>query len=158
MLKRKNCKSGLTLIEVLIAAVIMFIVAIGGLLYQAYGAKHKRTAWAELTALRTGQMVMEDWKSTGGAVLDGANGYTPEDFDEDFDHDHSETWTIEVEDLPMYVSLRSDDVETDQATGVTLKELEVLVQWNANFSDDAVQANSPSLRLITYIRSDASGG
>ena len=155
---KKTYRSGLTLVEVLIAAVIMFIVALGGLMYQAYGAKHKRIAWAELTALRTAQMVIEDWKSTGGEVLDGANGYTPRYFDQDFNHDHGETWTINIENLPMYVSLASADVETNDAAGITLKSLEVLVKWNADFSAGSVPAASPSMRLITYVRADATGG
>jgi type II secretory pathway pseudopilin PulG len=157
-MEKKTFRRGLTLVEVLVAAVIMFIVAIGGLMYQAYGAKHKRIAWAELTSLRTAQMVIEDWKSTGGAVLDGANGYTPEYFDQDFDHDHGETWTINIENLPMEVSLRSDDVEVNEDAGITLKKLEVLVKWNVDFSGGSVPAESPSMRLITYVRADASGG
>ena len=158
MENKKPFRRGLTLIEVLIAAVIMFIIAIGGLMYQAYGVKHKRIAWAELTALRTAQMVIEDWKSTGGEGLDGANGYTPEYFDNDFDHHHGETWTINIENLPMEVSLRSEDVEIDEDAGITLKELEVLVKWNVDFSDDPVPSESPSMRLITYVRADATGG
>ena len=59
-------RRGMTLVEVLIAATILFVIAMGALSYVYHSAKQKRMAWADMTATRTAQMVIEDWRSTGG--------------------------------------------------------------------------------------------
>lgn len=61
---------GLTLIETAVAIAVIAIAALGSLSYQYYGAEHVRIAQADLTATRIGQLLLEDWKSTGLSTYD----------------------------------------------------------------------------------------
>lgn len=151
-------RKGLTLVEVLIAGVILFVAAVGTLSYQYLARKQAKIAWAEMTATRTAQMVISDWKSTGGKPLNGDIGYNPHDFDTDFVYQNSTLWKVNVDKLTMYVTLTMNDVEYDAVAGVYLRELEVVARWRTDFADGAVDNDSPSIVLNTYIRADASGG
>jgi len=150
-----NKNKGMTLVEVLIASVMLFVVAMGALSYQYHSIKQKRIAWADMAATRTAQMVMEDWKSTGGKDLDGTNGYDPNDFDADFAKQTDSSWKIIIEDIPMHLMLDSQDIETDEASGVTLKKLQVEIKWRSDFADGSVDVDSPSVVLESYIRTDS---
>lgn len=149
---------GLTLVEVVVASVMLFIVAVGGLSYQYLSIKQKRMAWADMAATRTAQMVMEDWKSKGGQILGGSNGYDPSEYDNDFLFQNNTTWKIETENVPMYVTLTSRDEITDESAGITLKKLSVVVRWREDFSDGSVDGDSPSIILESFVRADAEGG
>ena len=63
---RKRHKRGVTLIEALAAMVILAIAALGTLSYQYHSAKHSHITKLEMTATRTAQLLLEDWKSSGG--------------------------------------------------------------------------------------------
>ncbi len=151
---KKKLDSGFTLIEGVIAGALLFIVVVGGLGYQYHAARQKRMAWAEMTALRTSQMVIEDWKSTGGKDIGGTDGYDPSFYDNDFVYQNSEIWKITIEDLPMEVKLESEVVETNAASGTQLKQLKVTAQWRTDFSDGSIDNGSPSVVLTTYVRTD----
>lgn len=154
----KMQRKGMTLVEVVIAGVILFVAAVGALSYQYHARKQAKIAWAEMTATRTAQMVIGDWKSTGGKPLNGSSGYNPHDFDADFVYQSDGIWKVNVDKLTMYVLLSMDDAEYDEAAGVYLRELKVIARWRTDFADGDVNNTSPSIVLNTYIRADASGG
>ena len=151
-------RKGMTLVEVLIAGVILFVAAIGSLSYQYLARKQAKIAWAEMTATRTAQMVISDWKSTGGEPLNGEIGYNPYNFDSDFEYQSDGIWKVNVDKLTMYVILDRDVEATDTAAGIDLLELKVIARWRTDFADGTVGDDSPSIVLNTYIRADASGG
>lgn len=151
---RKMYRRGATLIEALVAMAILAIAALGALNYQFYSAKHARIARLEMTATRTAQLLLEDWKSNGGS-----DNYDPTSLGLGIvDDDESNFYRIEVDDLPMYIRLMHRDIDEDEVAGVTLREITVICRWRHDFSDDAPDASDPHLTLTTYVRLDGAGG
>jgi prepilin-type N-terminal cleavage/methylation domain-containing protein len=151
---RKKYRRGITLIEAMVAMAVLAIAALGALSYQFHCAKHARIAKLEMTATRTAQLLLEDWKSNGGS-----SSYDPTTLGLGFTKDQdSGFYKIEVDGLPMYIHLMQRDVETDTVAGVTLREISVIVRWRLDFSDIEPEAMHPHLVLTTYVRLDASGG
>lgn len=56
-----------TLIEVIVALAVVVIASLGALGYQYYAAAQGRIAHAQTTSTRIAQLLLEDWKSTGGS-------------------------------------------------------------------------------------------
>jgi len=133
---------------------VLAIAALGALGYQYHCAKHSRIAKLEMTATRTAQLLLEDWKSNGGS-----SSYDPSSLGLGFvDGPESDFYTITVDDLLLYIRLMHRDIEQDDAAGVTLREISVIVRWRLDFSDEEPQMNHPHLVLTTYVRLDASSG
>jgi hypothetical protein len=108
----------------------------------------------ELTATRTAQLLLEDWKSNGGS-----SSYDPSTLGMGFVYDEqNDFYKIEVDNLPMYIRLMQRDVETDESAGVTLREISVIVRWRLDFSELEPEATHPHLVLTTYVRLDAAAG
>lgn len=142
------------MLEVLVAMAVLAIAALGALSYQYHCAKHSRIAKLEMTATRTGQLLLEDWKSNGGS-----SSYDPTSLGLGFTHDpESDFYKIVVDDLPMYIRLMYTDIDQDNTAGVTLREISVVVRWCLGFSDNEPEVNDPHLVLTTYVRLDASSG
>ena len=151
---RRKYEQGITLIEALVAMAILAIAALGALSYQFHCAKHARIAKLELTATRTAQLLLEDWKSNGGS-----SSYDPSTLGMGFVYDEqNDFYKIEVDNLPMYIRLMQRDVETDESAGVTLREISVIVRWRLDFSELEPEATHPHLVLTTYVRLDAAAG
>jgi prepilin-type N-terminal cleavage/methylation domain-containing protein len=151
---RQKREHGVTLIEVMVAMAVLAIAALGALSYQYHSAKHSRIAKLEMTATRTAQLLLEDWKSSGGA-----SNYDPSTLGIGITKDpESEYYKIEVDDLPMYIRLMYKDIATDTAAGVTLREISVITRWRLDFAADEPEMNHPHLVLTTYVRLDASAG
>jgi prepilin-type N-terminal cleavage/methylation domain-containing protein len=148
-------KSGFTLIEVIIASVSLSIIALGALSYQYFAAVHNHIALAQITATRTGQLLIEDWKNNGGSAM-----YDPTSLNLGFLKSDKDGWGyyIVVDNLPMYINLISNDVAVDVAAGVTIRELDVRVTWRKDYKQDAPEADDPFIVIITYARVDAAGG
>lgn len=62
---RKKQKRGVTLVEVMVAALIIAIVVIGVMSYLYTSAMHARKADIRVTAGRLGQLLLEAWKTNG---------------------------------------------------------------------------------------------
>jgi|SRR3972149_5378567 len=170
-IKRVKFKCGFTLVETLITASIVAIITLGGLSYQYHAARHGRIAEAQITETRTAQLLLEDWKSTGGS-----HDYDPSSLELGFSGPlqipafwsegeglgqgsplHNAVYSITVNGLPMQVMLKWMDVETDSDAKVTLRELTVI----ARFVETGVHStleNLPLLILTTYVRVDGTSG
>jgi prepilin-type N-terminal cleavage/methylation domain-containing protein len=148
-------KSGFTLIEVIIASVSLSIIALGALSCQYFAAVHNHIALAKVTATRTGQLLIEDWKNNGGSAM-----YDPTSLNLSFLKSDKNGWGyyIVVDNLPMYINLISNDVVVDVAAGVTIRELDVKVAWRRDYTEETPEADDPSVILTTYARIDAAGG
>jgi len=145
---------GTTLVETLVAMAVLAIAAIGALGYQYHSARHSRTAKFELTATRTAQLLLEDWKSCGGAA-----DYDPRQLGLGFSKSHNNKfYLIEVDDLPMFVRLMHRDLDHDATAGVTLREISVVMRWRGDHSILEPDVDHPHIVLATYVRLDASGG
>lgn len=151
---RRRYEHGITLIEAMVAMAILAIAALGALSYQFHCAKHARIAKLELTATRTAQLLLEDWKSNGGS-----SSYDPSSLGMGFVYDEQGGfYRIEVDNLPMYIRLMHRDVETDESAGITLREISVIMRWRLDFSALEPEEMHPHLVLTTYVRLDAAAG
>jgi type II secretory pathway pseudopilin PulG len=143
---------GLTLIEACLAMAMIAIVAIGALSYQYFGIRHLRIAQADLAATRIGQLVLENWKGTGG--VNSAN-YDLTTLGLGFQRPTSPTagnYYITVDGTTYYVWLAYEDKITDSDSGITLRQISATLRWPNNFGTGSVTANDPAVTLITYVR------
>jgi hypothetical protein len=146
--------SGVTLIEALAASLVVAILALGGLSYQYFGASNFRLAQAELAATRAGQLIIEDWKGSGAPDI---VNYDATDLGVGFekpDLSDNSYYTITIDGVKLYLLLSFADVETDDDAGVTLRQLNVKVQWKKNFGSGSTPAKDDEITFSTYARLD----
>lgn len=145
---------GVTLIEGLLAMAIVSILCLGGFSYQYFGAKHFKIAHAELTATRAGQLIIEDWKANG--AIDFVN-YDAEKLGVGFikpDPANNSYYTISIDGIKLHLTLSFNDVQVDNKAGVTLRQIDVKVQWRSDYGSGGISAGDPSITLSTYARLD----
>lgn len=147
---------GFTLIEVMIAVSIIAVVALGTLCYQYYGVKHSRVSQAQITATRIGQLLLEDWKSTGGDP-----DYDPLSLGLGFASPvpaNPRHVLITLDNQTFYVQWAQQLVpianNPDPVAGVTLNQLNVTVQWRRDFCHSTPTPTDPEISLTTYVRRD----
>ncbi len=178
IVKRPKFASAVTLIEVMLAMTILTIAALGALGYQYYAAGQARIARAQITGVRTAQLLLEDWKSAGGSeeydLTALGLGFSSRLFiPSQWSQGHggglgsplrSSAYSTTVDGLPMLVTLRWEDVAHDTVAEIKLRQLAVIVrfgeidsQGNLTFPEGYLEKVSP-LILTTYVRLDASGG
>jgi len=176
--KRPKFASALILIEVMVAMVVLAIAALGVLSYQYQAAIHARIARAQIAAMRTAQLLLEDWKSTGGS-----EEYDLSKLGLGFSSSlkipslwsqgegpglgsplNNSAHALTVDNLPMLVVLRWEDVAHDTIAEVKLRQLSIIVRFgeidrggDLTFSESYL-ANIPPVIMTTYARVDASGG
>jgi prepilin-type N-terminal cleavage/methylation domain-containing protein len=155
---RRGIRTGFTLIEVMVAVAVTIIVALGTLAYQYYGVKFNRIAQAQLAATRIGQLVLEDWKSTGGDP-----DYDPTTLGLGFTTvEHGETGNcfITIDDQTFYIQLISGTPSPnppsnpDPVAGVTLSQIRVITEWRQDYTRGPLVASDPTITLTTYVRRD----
>lgn len=150
--QRHNFRKAVTLVEALVAATVVAVLALGGLVYQYLGATHFRIAHAELTATRVGQLVIEDWKGAGAPNLENYDATGLEvGFSKPIAGDNS-SYLIAVDGITMHLTLSYDDVDVDEDAGVTLRQINVKVQWRKDYAAGELEENDPSIILTTYAR------
>jgi hypothetical protein len=71
---RVNKRSGLTLVEVVLAAAILMVALVGGMAYRYYATLDARKADIMMTASRNAMMLLESWRGAGGGDLGTGNG------------------------------------------------------------------------------------
>ena len=166
---------GLTLIELMLATTVMAIMTLGTLQYQYFAAGHGQVARAQIEAVRLSQLLLEDWKSTGGSDQYDPSllelGYTkhpgmPDNFDtpEGLGATLQEAvFSIDLNHLPMALVLKYEDVDKDLQAGTCLRQLAVVVRFGSvergqiSVSEDRL-AGLPPITLVTFARVDASSG
>lgn len=173
IVKRPKFAPAVTLVEVMVAMVVLAIAALGALNYQYYAATQARIAHSETIAARTAQLLLEDWKSTGGS-----EDYDPTALNLGFYSSlsmpsyevsrgvplHNGLYTITVEDVPLLLMLFWKDVSYDSAAEITLRQLTVGVvldqhrDTDTNLGEVISDRLIPEVSLTTYVRLDASGG
>ena len=145
-------RCGFTLTEVALAIAVVIIAALGTLCYEYLCIDHVRIARAQLAATRVGQLLIEDWKSTGGNP-----DYSPEDLNMGFflppDIDSGQFMTT-IDGLRLFITMDSDDRDSDDFAGTVLREINVSVQWKHDFSNGVPTDSDPGVVLSTYVRPD----
>lgn len=174
--KRRKLEAALSFLEVLLAIASLAMVCIGALSYEYHFAGHTRVARAQVKGMRAAQLLLEDWKSTGGSEyydvsmlgLSFTSGIPiPSDwdlYDELGDPLDDSACSIIIDRLPMLIVLRWRDVDYDDTAEVILRQLSVIVRFGQIDEDgDLVYAAGYLQRMrpvimTTYTRVDASGG
>jgi prepilin-type N-terminal cleavage/methylation domain-containing protein len=162
---RTNYAHGMTLIEVLIAALVVSVAATGVLSYGYHGARQRRMAQAHARATEVGYFLLEDWKANGGSIFYArAVAGTPNPLELDMGFEYVEMahkvggrieciYELTVDTIPMRVSLT-------RPTGyLRLIPLEVTVRWRSDLSGGPVDKGDQSVvKLTTDVRIDQAGG
>jgi len=154
VLKLKKRYKAFSLIEVIVAAATLFIIVLGALSYEYHTVVHNRIAQSNLTATRTAQLLLEDWKNNGGSSY-----YDPTTLEMGFITTSEEAdYYCFVDTLPMFINLDGTDIDFDEDAGVILRKLDVKISWRRDYRADAPGGNDPYIVMTTYVRNDAAGG
>lgn len=166
--KRPKFAAAVTLIEIMVAMVVLAIATLGALSYQYHAARHARIARAQIAATRAAQLLLEDWKSTGGSkeynpTILAVGFSSPLPIPTKWTSMSSLLWAeplnravypITVDEIPMLAVLRWKDVAYDSTAEVRLRQLDVTIRFG---TVDQLE-NIPPVTLTTYARADAAGG
>jgi prepilin-type N-terminal cleavage/methylation domain-containing protein len=153
-----HSRRGLSLIEVMLAIVITSVIAIGTLGYQYFSIKHSRASDAQYLATRIGQLLLEDWKSTGGD-----SDYDPSVLGLGFiipTYPETGTYKITLDNQTFYITRTRSNASTapdpnpDPVAGVLLLQLRVTVKWRNDYGQGAITSGDPEIILTTYVRRD----
>ena len=141
-----SSRAGMTIVEVMLAVAVIIIAALGSLCYEYLTVDHVHIARAELAASRVAQLIIEDWKSTGGD-----KDYDPEDLNMGFTTTGTDTYKTTIDGLPLYISKSWNDVTPGD---VNLIHLNVDVRWRHDFSAGTIADDDPKVSFDTYVRKD----
>ena len=157
--RKKSQRDGFTLVEMMISAAIIIIVALGTLSFQYQNVKNSRISEAQVTATRLGQMLLEDWKSTGGDPLYDATslglGFAASI------PPVTGSYNITLDNQTFYIQMAqqlapvSSGSNPDPVAGITLQELSVTVSWRKDFGNGTISNSDPTLNLTTFVRRDS---
>lgn len=131
---------------------IITIVAVGTMGYQYHNIKFSRASQAQITGTRIGQLLLEDWKSTGGDPT-----YDPTSLGLGFattPFGGFGNCVITLDNQTFYIRLQQNDVAQDTVAGVTLCQIQVIVRWRMDYTPGAISAGDPQITLTTYVRRD----
>ncbi len=170
--KRRKFAAAITLIEVMIATVILVITTTGALSYQYHAARDAQIARAHIAATRTAQLLLEDWMSTGGSKeYDPSTlglGFSPTiSIPAHFSRGqgggignpiHDAVHSITVDDIPMLVMLTWRDIAQDAQAQVILRQLGIIVEFSDETKITKRLENIETVTLTTYVRVSASSG
>jgi len=150
---RQHC--GFTIVEVLVTILVLAIVSLGTTGYHFHAVKRAKVGNVKMAAARLGTLVLESWKSHGGD-----NTYDPETLGLDIVELRNihETYLSVVDDMSFYLTLSSEDIDSNTTTGIILRELSVVVKWRADYQPGVPQSSDPGTTFYTYTRQDQSGG
>jgi len=167
MLEKIKISKAYTLTEMMVVMAIIGIAAVGALDYQVHSIKHCRIAQTQITASRTAQLLLEDWKSAGGAT-----SYNPAALQLGFSSStvptgftmgesiggilNNAVYNITINNVPMVIILGYNDVDQDMVSGTVLRQLTAMVRWRQGqaIGSGGNSLSDSSVILSTYVRLD----
>lgn len=152
---RTRNNRGATLIEVMVAALVLMIIFIGVLSYLYFCAMNARRADVQVRAGRLGLLLLEGWKTVEG----NANYDVVSNFDElplgDFDNPgtlpdipalpnllQGRSYRINIDGVNYFVKLSYDDTSAPRT-------LNAAVAWNRSYDAETLDFNSSRLVSLT---------
>ena len=153
--KKYRCAYALTLVEVIVSATILCVGTLGALSYQYHAARQSWLANAQTIAIRTGYLILEDWKANGGSkvyVTGTSHAHNPTRLGLGFVYVDLGVYKVTVDELSMYVEL------SRPSENLALIPLTVIVRYPANDDISTVRLSRPSIVLSTYARADQTNG
>lgn len=167
MVIRQKKLRGFSLTEVMLSVAVIGIVAVGVLDYQRHSLKQSRIAQVQISAARIAQLLLEDWKSTGGSTSYNPSnlnlGFSSSTAGSDFTTGYSiggilnnAIYTININGVPMLVVLAYTDVAHDDVADTTLRQITALVRWRMGKAVGSGGNNlcTTPVVLSTYVRLD----
>ena len=154
----------MTLIEVVVATVIISIAATGVLSYGYHGARQRQIARAHAAATRVGYLLLEDWKANGGSIFYArAIEDTPNPLDLNMGFKYVKRsykpgglteciYEVTVDSIPMSIAL------TRPTSYRRFVPLTVTVRWLGDLSDGPTVKDVLNVELTTDVRLDQVGG
>ena len=149
--KPRRFATAVILIEVMVAMVVLAVAALGALSYQYHAAVQVQTADKQITGTQIARLVLEDWKSTGGAVdYDPARlglGFVavfPEKNYVDYEGVQlgSKLYFLKVDDKLVLAALNYRDIARDDASAMALRQLTVVAQAGKDFTSGDLSFSS----------------
>ena len=151
---------------------VLTLAMLGAMSYEFHANKDSQVAHAQTTATRIAQLLLEDWKSTGGS-----DEYNPTFLDlgfssalsipSDFSYDPSlgyplndAAYSIKINNVPMMVMLAWKEIAYDATAEIKLRQLAAIVECREASGETTYQwlDNIEPIKLVTYARVDASNG
>ena len=142
---------GLSLVETVIAVLVIGVAATGGLAYQYHAAKHLRAGKVQMTAARMAQLLLEDWQRSGGS-----GDYDPRRLRMGLSRSAG-GYVVTAGGVEMNVALsRSAATDAQSGTLSALVQISVTVGWRGDFGPiaDYTVGQGPCVMLSTYVQSD----
>lgn len=150
---------GMTLIEIMIATVVVLVVVTGIMAYRYYSALDAKKAEVRAIAGRASLLLLEGWKGSGGAT-----DYDPElvfasefpisvsVFGPEIPTDYTGTlfnllgtYEIIIDDVYYYTTMAYlDETTTEPQT------LNICTAWRHDYQDGSIVDTDKSVRLTTY--------
>lgn len=153
-MRRTTHAAAFTLVEVIITIAVLSIVSLGAMGYQYHAVQRSKIGEAKMDAARLGSLLLESWKSCGGSLT-----FDPTTLNIGIGElENSNQYKVKINGIPFYISLITDVIDTNEITGVTLRQLSVFVQWNPDYAERAPESSAPGTTFHTYVRQDQSGG
>ena len=163
--KRTKFVRGMTLLEVLVATIVISVSAAGILSYEYHAAGQAKIASVYADAVRIGNFLLDDWKANGGSTQYANNVATlHRNSDMKFVSAGAGVYRFTVNGIPMQVNLSRLD-----GTGYQrLVPLRVAVRWRKDFKNFTSPASAvivignttiaQPVVLNTLARVDQAGG
>lgn len=129
--RKIRCRSGFSLVSIMIAVTILIAAIIGTSNFRYYSALDARKAAAKITASRIGLMLCENWRGLGGIETYDPVAYLSPDLTitastgpaEPGDFKLLGSYTATVNNANFYITLSWKDVSTG------LRALNIIVAW-----------------------------
>ena len=129
--RKIRCRSGFSLVGIMIAMTILIAAIIGTTNFRYYSALDARKAEAKITASRIGLMLCENWRGLGGTETYDPVAYLTPDLTitassgpaEPGDFTLLGSYTVTVNNANFYITLSWKDVSTG------LRALNIIVSW-----------------------------
>ena len=150
---------GATLVEIMIATVVVLVVVMGIMGYRYYSALDAKKAEVRAAAGRISLLLLEGWKGTGGATdydpesafeseflisLSAIGPSVPTDFSGTF-FNLLNSYEIIIDNVYYYTTLAYLD-----ETATEPQMLNICTAWRHNYQQGSVSDTDKSVRLTTY--------
>lgn len=160
--RQKKRSAGLTIIEIMVAAVVVVVAVIGAMGFRYYCTLDARKADVQITAARVGLMLLEGWKGMGGrSSVYPYNNYDPlnmpaigpqfqissdigPDVPDGFDSFGS--YLVTIEGAYYYATLSHQDEPAND-----MRILNVFVAWPEDYPTGTLSDSDRSVRFTTKV-------
>ena len=160
----KKTRSGLTLIEIMVAILVIVIGVLGAMMYRYHSALNARIADVQVGAGRVGLLILEGWKGAAGNPAydpQGVGGIGVLDsLHIDIDPISNGEYPVHLlggTETHYYVKLipvEDVDGDSDETDDIGIRKLEVEVTYYGRGSSDKSLPNSKTIKLSDFVRTN----